>query len=60
MVLISLSRNFVFCSFKSRKKTCPKVSVIHVTQPKICPIRIVQSDIVHQAVTNLQLTMSFK
>ena len=44
---------------KVGKKTCHKVSVIHVTQQKLCPFQIVVSDIVDQAVTNVQLNMSF-
>ena len=49
--------NFVFAASKV-EKTCHKVSVIHVTQPKLSPIQIVVSDIVDQTVTILQL-MSF-
>ena len=55
----STARSSCFCSFESRKKTCHKVSVIHVTQPKLCLIQIVVPDIVDQAVTNVQLNMSF-
>ena len=50
--------DFVFAASKVGK-TCHKVSVIHVTQLKLCPIQIVVSDIVDQTVTNLQLKMSF-
>ena len=51
-----------FCFFAAsffEKKTCHKISVIHVTQPKFCPIQIVVSDIVDQSVTNLQLNTYF-
>ena len=50
-----------FCFFAASKvvKTCHKVSVIYVTQPKLCPIQIVVSNIVDQAVTHVQLNMSF-
>ena len=51
--------DFCLLHLQKSKKTCHKVSVIHVTQPKICPIQIVVTDIVDQAVTNLQLNMSF-
>ena len=57
MVFKSVSEIFFFQPQKS-KKTCHKVSVIHVTQPKICPIQIVVPDIVDQAVTNIQVNMS--
>ena len=56
--LVSVSQ-ILFLQLQKSKKTCHKVSVIHVTQPKICPIQIVVSDIVDQVVTNLQLNMSF-
>ena len=48
-----------FAASKVEKKTCHKVSVIHATQPNLCPIQIVVSGIVDQTVTNLQLNMSF-
>ena len=48
----------VFAGLKV-EKTYHKVSVIHVTQPKLCPIQIVVFDIVDQTVMNLQLSMSF-
>ena len=51
--------DFCFLHLPKSKKTCHKVSVIHVTQPKICPIQIVVTDIVDKAVTNVQLNMSF-
>ena len=54
-VLISVSQNLFFAASKVEKKTCHKVSVIHVTQSKLCPIQIVVSDIVDQTVTHLQL-----
>ena len=41
----------VIYQLQRSKKTCHKVSVIHVTQPKICPIQIVVSDIADQVVT---------
>ena len=44
MVLISVSQ--IFFAVSKVEKTCHKVSVIHVTQPKLCPIQIVVSDIV--------------
>ena len=50
--------DFVFAASKV-EKTCHKVSVMHVTQPKRCPIQIVVSDIVDQTVANLQLNMYF-
>ena len=59
MVLISVSRIFVFLQLQKSKKTCHKVSVIHVTQPKVCPIQRVVTDIADQAVINLQLNKSF-
>ena len=59
IVSIFISQIFVSAASKVEKKTCHKVSVTHVTQPKLCPIQIVVSDIVDQAVTNLQLNMSF-
>ena len=49
----------MFLQLQKSKKTCHKVFVIHVTQPKICTIQIVVSDIVDQAVTNLQLNMFY-
>ena len=57
MVLISVSQIFVFLQIQKSEKTCHKVSVIYVTQPKICSIQIVVYGIVDQAVTNLQLNM---
>ena len=51
--------DFRFLQLQKSKKTCQEVSVIHMTQPKICPIQIVVSDYVDQAVTNLQLNMPF-
>ena len=57
MVLISVSQ--IFLQLQKSKKTCHKVSVIHVTQPKVCPIQIVITDIVDQTVINLQLIISF-
>ena len=51
--------DFCFLHLQNPRKTCHKVSVIHVTQPKICPTHIVVTDIVDQDVTNLQLNMSF-
>ena len=49
----------MFFAASNVEKTCHKVSVIHVTQPKLCPIQIVVSDFVEQAVTNVPLNMSF-
>ena len=51
--------DFCFFHLQKSKKTCHKVSVIHVTRPKKCPIQIVVTYIVDQAVTNLQSNMSF-
>ena len=56
MVLIYVP---IFLQLQKQKKTCHNVSVIHVTQPKLCPIQIVVTDIVDQAVTNKQLNVSF-
>ena len=44
MVLISVSQ--IFFAASKVEKTYHKVSVIHVTQPKLCPIQIAVSDIV--------------
>ena len=49
----------MFFAASKVEKICHKVSVIHVTQPNLCSIQIVASDIVDQAVTNLQLNMYF-
>ena len=57
MLLILVSQIFVLAASKV-EKTCHMVSVIHVTLPKLCSIQIVVSDIVDQAVTNLQLNIS--
>ena len=54
MVFISVSQIFFFAALKV-EKTCHKVSVIHVTQPKLSPLQIVVSVIVDKAVTNVQL-----
>ena len=59
MVYLSGSQIFVFLQLQKSKKTCHKVSVIHLTQPKICANQIAVSDYVDQAVTNLQFNMSF-
>ena len=60
MVFISVSQIFgVFFAASKVEKTSHKVSVIHVTQPKLSPIQILVSDIVDQAATNVQLNMSF-
>ena len=50
---------FFFLQLKKSKEKCHKVSVIHVTQPKLVPIKIVVSDILDPAATNLQLNISF-
>ena len=52
-------QNFCVLHLQKSKKTCHKVSVNHVTRPKICPTQIVVTNIVDQAVTNLHLNMSF-
>ena len=49
--------DFCILQLLRSKKTRHKVSVIHVAQPKICPIHIVVSDIADQIVTNLQLNI---
>ena len=51
--------DFCFLHLQKSKKACHKVSVFHMTQPKIFPIQIVVADIVDQSITSLQLNMSF-
>ena len=58
MVLVSVSQVLFFAA-SNVEKICHKVSVIYVTQSKLCPNQIVVSNIVDQAVTHVQFNMSF-